>query len=782
MRISSILKASLLLLLAGGIGVSQTAFQTPQNSGVDDPFWEGRKQKLLLDFEKSTLPDSISFMSAEGQTVDHLGVSNGAQAMEMHMQKDVLYSGFRFKPASPIDASDFKNFALVFDATNTTLGQSLYLYVNVYNDKGQSIRRAVALPSGKTVSCFFELAGAYLHTDTGLRDDPTPWKSGSIHMKVLGVKTKIDFSTISEIRFYAQHTTVEKNVILDQIRLVETPPKAKDYLEGIVDEFGQNAKAEFPGKIKSEAQLKGLADAELALLEAEGTMADRSSWGDWKSGPKLEATGFFRTEKYNGKWALVDPDGHLFFSTGIANVRMANTTSFTGIDFKNDTVRYRDPEDVTPEDSRGMVALSKEVTETAYIAYPFRRKMFQWLPEYNHPLANHFSYRRESHMGPFAHGETFSFYQANLERRYGEATPGAHLEAWRNVTIDRFKNWGFTSFGNWVAVELYEKKKMPYFANGWIIGDFKTVKSGLDYWGPMPDVFDPEFARRVDVTVKVVGEEVKNSPWCIGVFIDNEKSWGIPNSVRGQYGIPLHALMLSAKESPIKAEFIRRLKSKYKKVDTLNTAWNTSIKNWKTLEAGMDFRDRKGFSEDMVADMSDMLEAYATRYFKLVHDAVEREMPNHLYLGCRFASWGMGPEVRNAAKKFVDVFSYNYYKEAIGETYWKFLEEIDRPSIIGEFHIGTQASGLFHPGLIHAVDQADRGRMYATYMRSVIDNPYFVGAHWFQYLDSPLSGRAHDGENYNVGFVTNTDVPYPEMVQSAKEVNRELYTRRFGKK
>ena len=39
-------------------------------------------------------------------------------------------------------------------------------------------------------------------------------------------------------------------------------------------------------------------------------------------------------------------------------------------------------------------------------------------------------------------------------------------------------------------------------------------------------------------------------------------------------------------------------------------------------------------------------------------------------------------------------------------------------------------------------------------MLSVIDNPYFVGAHWFQYIDSPASGRVWDGDaaaNINTG-------------------------------
>jgi len=87
---------------------------------------------------------------------------------------------------------------------------------------------------------------------------------------------------------------------------------------------------------------------------------------------------------------------------------------------------------------------------------------------------------------------------------------------------------------------------------------------------------------------------------------------------------------------------------------------------------------------------------------------------------------------------------------------------------------------MYNPGLIHAEDQQDRGVKYQTYMNSVIDHPYFVGAHWFQYIDSPLTGRAYDGENYNVGFVSVTDIPYKPLVDAALEVNQQLYQRRLS--
>jgi agarase len=65
--------------------------------------------------------------------------------------------------------------------------------------------------------------------------------------------------------------------------------------------------------------------------------------------------------------------------------------------------------------------------------------------------------------------------------------------------------------------------------------------------------------------------------------------------------------------------------------------------------------------------------------------------------------------------------------------------------------------------------------MYRQYVESVENLPAFVGCHWFRYSDEPLTGRIGDGENYNIGFVSVTDTPYPELVKAAKAVNAEVY-------
>jgi len=45
--------------------------------------------------------------------------------------------------------------------------------------------------------------------------------------------------------------------------------------------------------------------------------------------------------------------------------------------------------------------------------------------------------------------------------------------------------------------------------------------------------------------------------------------------------------------------------------------------------------------------------------------------------------------------------------------------------------------------------------------------------------DEPLTGRVLDGENYNIGFVSVTDTPYPEMVRAARKALANFYSQRY---
>lgn len=749
-----------------------TAVVSTHDSGVKNE--QLKKERTLITVSSASLEKNISLVNATAQ------VDNGRLNVTL-LGKDNPYAGISIKPDTPWDMSDLDDFNLAMDIENTG-EHPVQLFLNISDIDGATYTRSVAVPRGDSTTYYAKMRGHDLATPdgdvnqelnflSGFRSNPETWESDDVQFISMWGKKNLNLKGITEISLSVQSNLFDKSIALSNIRLRSNPEMNEEFLTKIVDKFGQNANVEFSGKIHSQKEIEAARVAEAKKLDNK-LMPDRSRFGGYKDGPKLAATGFFRTEKVDEKWALVDPEGYLYFATGLDIIRLSNTSTMTGYGFDDELVDLGG-DGVTPEDSKGLNRVNDEAIPSRHVVSEVRANLFEWLPSYDEPLGKWFGYRGSAHSGPVKKGETFSFYAANLERKYGSEDP---LEAWEQVTLKRMKYWGFSSLGNWTDPRFYQNNEVPYFANGWIIGDFKTVSSGNDFWAPLPDVFDPEFAHRADVTAATIAEQVQNNPWCVGVFIDNEKSFGRSESNETRYGIVLHTLKRDGKEVPTKAAFTQLMKSKYSDISTLNQAWGTEIHSWEAFDAGIDSSIR---NDAQLEDYSAMLYHYGEQYFKIVSSALDKHMPNHMYLGARFPDWGKPKEIVQAAAKHVDVMSYNVYKEGIHPQSWAFLEEIDMPSIIGEFHFGARDNGLFHPGLIQAATQQDRAEMYKDYMYSVIDNPYFVGAHWFQYMDSPISGRAYDGENYNVGFVNVTDTPYAPMVEAAREINGNMYSRRF---
>ena len=90
----------------------------------------------------------------------------------------------------------------------------------------------------------------------------------------------------------------------------------------IMDEFGQYRHTDWPEKTHSLDELKKSAETEAADLAAHPRSPEWDKYGGWLKGPQLKATGNFRTEKVDGKWWLVDPEGRLFWSHGMGSVAL----------------------------------------------------------------------------------------------------------------------------------------------------------------------------------------------------------------------------------------------------------------------------------------------------------------------------------------------------------------------------------------------------------------------------------------------------------------------------
>ncbi|ABG41153.1 Agarase [Paraglaciecola sp. T6c] len=760
---------------------------------AEDAFTNEQKIVSLIDFDNQ---EQLNWLQQSDTSFAQITSSESLidKQLAVEFAKTGNISTLRVEPPKPWDLREYENYNIAFDVQNTS-PDSVHLYLSLENVNGQIQSHSISLAPNYKGTVYFPLDGIEAETDSGMWGDVPHWQTQDDLMVWRSWrKAEQDYSQLTALNFFTIGILENKSVILDDVRLRANPAHDPNVSVGLIDKYGQNAKQSTPLDVHSDAQLKQQADEELAKLAKSSGMPDRSRFGGYTKAPKREATGFFRTEKVDGKWWMVDPDGYLFFSHGPANVRMANMSTLTGIDYDQPSIRVRTSDEITPEDSMGIVSVPDSAKEKRYVISKARNDMFQWLPSYDDELSEHYSYRRSTHKGPIPYGETYSFYRANLERRYGDddlragegekagenqGSDPSYVKKWHDVTAQRMHDWGFTSFGNWVDPAFYQSEQVPYFANGWIIGDYQTLSGHTNHWGLMPDPFDPVFAQRAKVTIDAIAENIQASPWCAGIFIDNEKSWGErEGTVSQRYGVILDALSKNIEKSPAKTAFAAHLQQKYQTIDALNSAWSSHFDSWQMFE---DDASVSTHTDAQIADLSKMLEMLGEQYFKVVHNTLEAALPEHLYMGARMANWGMPDEIITASLKYSDVLSFNIYEEGVQEDYWKFLEEVDLPVVIGEFHIGsTTDSGMYNPGIVHSANQQDRAQMYKDYMQSVLDKPYMVGAHWFQYIDEPISGRAFDGENANIGFVTVTDIPYPHMIQAVKEVTSTMYQKRLA--
>ena len=492
-----------------------------------------------------------------------------------------------------------------------------------------------------------------------------------------------------------------------------------------VDRYGQFVHDDWPGKVHGDADLAAARDAEDAWLAANaaGPIPDVDKYGGWAGGPQLEATGFFRTEKVDGKWWFVDPDGHLFFSHGVNAVF---TSAETGVGFRENYFAW-----LPPKDDSGFGAFWS-VKET--------------------PEAHGF-YKESAHV-PF---DRFDFAKANALRKYGPD--------WERICAvrahDRMRAWGLNTVACWSAAAVRDLRRTPYTAKFNTRGPF--IEGSTGWWGKLRDPFAPEFEENLRASAAEEAARSGTDPWCVGWFVDNELSWGRDDFEIGR------AVVRSPATQPAKLAARDLLEAKYGAAAALNAAWGTHYASWDGFLAATEIPDESRCGDDLAA----IHRAVVAKYFRTVRDAVKSAAPHRLYLGCRIA-WGRAVVYEECARH-ADVVSVNAYGRPPMRDLPPGAE--DKPMLSGEFHFGALDRGMFHTGLVATRDQGERADCYRAYVGACLDHPRYVGTHWFQWMDQALTGRG-DGENFGIGLVTVADAPYPEIVEAVRDTAAGMYLRR----
>jgi hypothetical protein len=480
------------------------------------------------------------------------------------------------------------------------------------------------------------------------------------------------FEHVEELVFRMKQPATDARLEITGLALI--PALEKDDIldrKAVIDPFGQWSAEDWPGKAHSAAELRRM------------WAADRPQGASFPYCPlggdprtKLRATGFFRTERVAGRWRLIDPHGHPFFSAGMDLVNLTQpsfATRVTGREF-----------------------------------------LYEKLPA--------------------GAGQDVSFYVANVMARYGER--GA--QAWGENIVKRLRDWGFNTIGNWSDERLAAASGMPYVLplSGWTTA--KTFPFPWDF----PDVFSEEFERNADAAAARQCAALKNDENLIGWFLGNEPHWA---REFGSLKPWAEMLLEDAADSATKRELQRLLAA--------DPAHAAAIKR-------------------------DFVYTCGRRYFETIVKAVRRHDPNHLVLGIRFAGTPTDEWLRLSA--LFDVFSVNIYDEAYAPDPAKldrYAKVSGRPIMIGEFTAcapGRGLQGLFY--WVHKVkDQAERGKAYQYYVENAAAHPAVIGAHWFQLVDNLPTGRPSDQERLNYGFLNVLDLPYAELVESARQTHRRLY-------
>ena len=229
-----------------------------------------------------------------------------------------------------------------------------------------------------------------------------------------------------------------------------------------VDEFGQWNLGEFDGKIHSMEQLQNEWKAE--DNETVSTAAyNYSQYGGYLQ-KTVKATGFFRTEKIDGRWWFVDPEGHLFLSVGVDCI------------------------------APGRSGNAKDVDK--------RRNMFKELPP-QQPSTDQRVQRNDYHFG-----------QWNLSRRYGDSAKVRSNE----MVIKRMDKWGVNTIGNWSSGDVIAMNKKAFMISMRTAGVERALMG-------LADVYAPDFLKKLDEAMMGSISKYKDNPWLIGYFVGNEPAW-----------------------------------------------------------------------------------------------------------------------------------------------------------------------------------------------------------------------------------------------------------------
>ena len=487
-----------------------------------------------------------------------------------------------------------------------------------------------------------------------------------------------------------------------------------------VDRFGQSTTVDFAGKVKDEREL--LADRAEGERTQVRPLPDRDRFGGWaESATRFGAikTGFFHVAQVGGRWALVDPDGNVFFHLGVS-----------GIGSRDDAT---------------LVA--------------GREQQFEWLP----PREGKFS----TAWHPSEPG-VFSFYVANWIRKYERPFT---FDDWSAQIVARLRAWGFNAVGAFSTHSpAMDAAGFPYVAH--LLHDGLAFLPDRIGAGRVFDPFHPENEERLEAAFARHVVPRANDPLLIGYYLSNEQHFET---------LPRLLPAYKASEVAAKAVFVERLAQKYGTIEAFNSAWGgPAFANFGEVEETALAVRTDAAAADALAFYAEFLERYFGMIERVYrkHDRNHLLLGSRLT-----PSTASNEMLVRTLARHVDVMSINYYAYAIDAGFLERIHRWSggKPLILSEWYFSSPDQGLSSSKGVR--DQRERGLAYRNYVEQAAALPFVVGSEWFIYNDQALTGRhfeGYHGEGNNTGLVNVADRPYRELVAAAAETHARIYPVMFG--
>ena len=260
----------------------------------------------------ATATDELSLARGRVEAVQNgrLTFESGGSVVLKSMSAEYS-SGMRLLPPSGKTAFDLSTARYLAADIESLADHQQRLCLQIKDASGDTYA-GIALDPGEKATIKLQLPHAHIYS----------YPDGA-----KGVKT-LDTHSITSVAFlvmwpYEGQFSGLIHCRISNMRLMGAPDfarhvPAQSYLP-FVDPFGQYAHGQWKYKVKSYGELRADLADELGKLQAAPSSWDE--YGGWANGPQLEASGSFRTEKIEGKWWLITPSGHLFYSLGINVVK-----------------------------------------------------------------------------------------------------------------------------------------------------------------------------------------------------------------------------------------------------------------------------------------------------------------------------------------------------------------------------------------------------------------------------------------------------------------------------